>query len=79
MDEKTIWTTISEIAAKYALKTIAALIVFVLAEMLIRYITRQIGEGKWLKRLDSRNRQYLRAALRIGLNVLLIGGFFGDF
>ena len=72
MDEKTVWSTISGIFAEYALKIAASLLILILGSMLIRFIINRIGDGRWLKKLDTRNRQYLRTFLKFLLNALLV-------
>ena len=72
MDERTIWSTISSIFAEYALKIVSSVLILILGSMLIRFIVKRIGDGKWLNKLDSRNRQYIRTTLKIFLNAMLI-------
>lgn len=72
MDWEVIWTNVVNVCVDIALKLIAALAIFIIGSLVIKFVVRHFPKGKKDKPMDPTLRSFLISAVKVVLYIIVI-------
>ncbi len=79
MNPETLWVQVQDVAVRYGLKIIGALVLWIVGRWVIGFITGMIRRALSAKHLDATLQQYVGSIVGVGLNILLVIAILAQF